>query len=124
MVGLVAVGIVTAVTALKEKTVDSLSRTAASTSGLIFDAAVSKDANFTVKYICNDLGVGGYAMISTKGSLTAAAGSTSGVLTQTAGDTQYVATIKAPSAPGIYEVQIRKSTGSNVILEFGRLRVE
>lgn len=125
MVGLISVGIVTAVTALKEKTVDSLSRTAASTSGLIFDEAVSAGSTVSVKYIRNDLGVNGFAMISTKGGLAPATGSTSAILTKTAGDTQYVANITAPTAPGIYEVQIRKSdTAPNVVLEFGRLRVE
>jgi Flp pilus assembly pilin Flp len=124
MVGLVAVGIVTAVTALKEKTVDSLSRTAASTSGLVFDAAVKSNTLFTVKFIRNDLGAGGFAVVSTSGS-TAEIGSR-GVLTQTAGDTQFVANLTSPTTPGIYEVQIRKSgsgPGALNVIEFGRLRV-
>ena len=121
MVGLISVGIVTAVSALKEKTVDSLSRTAASTSGLIFDASVPKGSTFTVKYIRNDLGVGGFATVVATGSSTPI-GATS-VLTRTAGDVELVASLVAPATPGIYEVQIRKTAASTEPIEFGRLRV-
>lgn len=122
MVGLVAIGIIGAVSALKEKTVDSLSHTAASTSGLIFDASVQPSTQFNVKYVRNDLGVGGYAVVANTGTTTDV--SARGPLTQTAGDTQFVAILTAPSTPGIYEVQVRKSFGSLVTIEFGRLRVE
>jgi Flp pilus assembly pilin Flp len=122
MVGLVAVGIVTAVSSLREKTIDSLSHTASSTSGLVFDAAVQHGTQFTVKYVRNDLGVGGFATVVNPGTTTSI-GAT-GLLTQTAGDTQYLATLTAPAAPGIYEVQVRKSSGSTEVLENGRLRVE
>jgi Flp pilus assembly pilin Flp len=121
MVGLVAVGIITAVSALREKTVDSLSHTAASTSGLIFDASVRPAQTFTVKYVRNDLGIGAIAAITAQGSTTPIGGT--GLLTQVAGDTQFLANLIAPPA-GIYEVKIFKSGVGSEVLESGRLRVE
>lgn len=125
MVGLVSIGIVTAVSALREKTVDSLSHTAASTAGLIFDSAVPAGSTFTVKYVRNDLGVGGFAAVGSPGFVGNPVAPSSGVLTNVANASEYLVTLTAPSTPGIYEVQVRKSAANSaLVLENGRLRVE
>ncbi len=124
MVGLISVGIVTAVTALKDKTTDSLNQTAASTSGLIFPPRVKAGAPFTVKYIRNDLGVGGWTSVGTPGASHGQAGAAGAAHWDnlTKNGVEWTATLRAPSA-GTMQVQVRTVGVTGKILETGVLRV-
>ena len=121
MIGLLAIGIIAALTSLKEKTVDSLQHTAASTSGLIFPARVTFGQPFTVKYIRNDLAAGGWVGVGATDWTTTF--SSSSVLTNTPGTVDFLANLTAPSTPGVYEVQVRIGSGNTAVLESAPLRV-
>jgi Flp pilus assembly pilin Flp len=123
MVGLIAVGIVTAVSALRDKTTDSLNQTAASTAGLIIPGRVKAGTTFQVKYIRNDLGSSGWAGIGPKGFTTGFAGTSSaGALTNASGSVEWIVTLTAPTTPGFYEVQVRKSGAGSGAGEFLNLQ--
>jgi Flp pilus assembly pilin Flp len=127
MIGLVAVGIIAALSSLRDKTTDSLNHTAASTAGLIFPARVSVNEPFSVKYIRNDLSVNGWTAIGQKGFTTGQV-NTAGVTSfdyLTKNGTEWTATLTAPSTPGMMEVQVRKGNGPdlNTVLETGVIRV-
>jgi Flp pilus assembly pilin Flp len=68
MVGLIAVGIVAAVSSLRDKTTDSLNQTSCSTRGLIFPPRVKAGDEFKVKYIRNDTGIGGWTSVGATGA--------------------------------------------------------
>lgn len=122
MVGLISVGIVTAVTALKDKTTDSLNQTAASTSGLIFPPRVKSGQPFKVKYIRNDLGVGGWTGVGAKGATLTKSGAVTVTWDNlTKNGVEWTATLTAPAA-GNVEVQVRQG-GTDKLLETGVLRV-
>jgi Flp pilus assembly pilin Flp len=127
MVGLIAVGIVTAVSSLRDKTTDSLNQTAASTRGLIFLPRVKAGEQFTVKYIRNDTGIGGWTSVGATGASHGQTGVAGAVGSQwdnlIRNGVEWTATLTAPSTPGVMEVQVRTSGVGGTILETGVLRV-
>jgi Flp pilus assembly pilin Flp len=128
MVGLIAVGIVTAVSSLRDKTTDSLNQTAASTRGLIFLPRVKVNQEFTVKYIRNDTGVGGWTSVGLPGVSQAqggAPGPGSGLQWDnlTKNGVEWTATLTAPATAGTMEVQVRTAGVGGTVLETGVLRV-
>jgi Flp pilus assembly pilin Flp len=121
MVGLIAVGIVTAVSALRDKTTDSLNQTAASTAGLIFPPRLEPGEPFKVKYIRNDTGVGGWTSVGVPG-----ASHTPGVQREqwdvlVKNGVEYLADLKAPATAGTMQVQVHRADGT--VIETGVLRV-
>jgi Flp pilus assembly pilin Flp len=122
MVGLIAVGIVTAVSALRDKTTDSLNQTAASTSGLIFPPRLKVGEPFKVKYIRNDTGASGWTSVGVPGAAHAKGTQLTDwdILTKSDG-VEYTADLKAPSTAGTMQVQVHKLDGT--VIETGVLRV-
>lgn len=127
MVGLIAVGIVTAVSALRDKTTDSLNQTAASTRGLIFLPRVKAGDQFTVKYIRNDTGIGGWTSVGATGASHGQTGAAGAAGSQwdnlVRNGVEWTATLTAPSTAGVMEVQVRTSGVGGTLLETGVLRV-
>jgi Flp pilus assembly pilin Flp len=122
MVGLIAVGIVTAVSSLRDKTTDSLNQTAASTAGLIFPPRLKPNEPFRVKYIRNDTGANGWTSVGVPGAAHAKGTQNTDwdVLTKSDG-VEYTADVRAPLTAGTMQVQVHKADGT--VIETGVLRV-
>lgn len=121
MVGLIAVGIVTAVSALRDKTTDSLNQTAASTSGLIFPPRLAPNEPFKVKYIRNDTGVGGWTSVGVPGASHAKGTQRDQWDVLVKNGVEYLADLKAPATAGFMQVQVHTADGT--VIETGVLRV-
>ncbi len=121
MVGLIAVGIVTAVSALRDKTTDSLNQTAASTAGLIFPPRLAPNEPFKVKYIRNDTGIGGWTSVGVPGASHAQGtqGQQWDLLVKNG--VEYRADLQAPAIAGTMQVQVHRADGT--VIETGVLRV-
>jgi Flp pilus assembly pilin Flp len=127
MVGLIAVGIVTAVSSLRDKTTDSLNQTSCSTRGLIFPPRLKAGEEFKVKYIRNDTGADGWTSVGATGAnhgrVGAAGTPTSNWDSLFKDGVEWRATLYAPSTVGLAEVQVRTAGVGGTILESCVLRV-
>lgn len=124
MVGLIAIGIISAVTFLKDKTTDALTTSGNTMSGIVMPAKVTAGATFSVRYTNADVGSFAWAGIGAPGWVTTGYSSW-GYVTNGAGNSFVTATLTAPATAGTYEVQIHKDNGANhdVSIASAKIRV-